>query len=362
MNAHTHLQYTSFTAVGAAPFPSYVHWADRFLAEYAARRGDDWRSTALDGVAAGLRSGTTCFGDVVTDERGDGRARRRGGRRRRLLRDHRRRRRALGRWCRTARHRGPRPRRRARSTPASACRRTRPTASPSRCCGHRPRWPAGSGSASTPTSPRSTPRTSCTGPARARGPTGSGPATTVAGRSSTAVASAWAPPSTRRRAACSEPTATSPTACTSVAPGGVCWPTAGTIVALCPRSNLTVGIDPPPVADFLREGVPFAVGTDSLGSNASLDLLADVALLRDLAVEGGYDEPDLDDRLVAAATTGGAARAGSRRRRRRPRTRPPGRSRRLGRRPGPAACRRSSPTAPGAARSPIVGGDVRHIA
>ena len=56
------------TAVGASPFPSYVHWADRFVEEYTARRGDDWRATALAGVDAGLRSGTTCFGDVVTDE------------------------------------------------------------------------------------------------------------------------------------------------------------------------------------------------------------------------------------------------------------------------------------------------------
>ena len=85
---------------------------------------------------------------------------------------------------------------------------------------------------------------------------------------------------------------------------------AGTSVALCPRSNLTVGIDPPPVADFLHEGVPFCVGTDSLGSNASLDLLADVAVLRNLAVDGGYTGDDLDGRLLAAATVGGAAALG----------------------------------------------------
>ncbi len=85
---------------------------------------------------------------------------------------------------------------------------------------------------------------------------------------------------------------------------------AGTSVALCPRSNLTVGIDPPPVAAFLREDVPFCVGTDSLGSNASLDLLADIVLLRSLALEGGYTASDLDDRLLAAATIGGAAALG----------------------------------------------------
>jgi cytosine/adenosine deaminase-related metal-dependent hydrolase len=85
---------------------------------------------------------------------------------------------------------------------------------------------------------------------------------------------------------------------------------AGTYVALCPRSNLTVGIDPPPVADFLTEDSLIAVGTDSLGSNTSLDLLQDVAVLRELAVGGGYDRPDLDRRLLAAATLGGAAAIG----------------------------------------------------
>ena len=117
------------------------------------------------------------------------------------------------------------------------------------------------------------------------------------------------PPSTPRPAGSWGPTATSPTAST--------WPdgrrrlaAAGTSVALCPRSNLTVGIDPPPVADFLREGVPFCVGTDSLGSNASLDLLADVALLRRLAVDGGDSGDELDRRLLAAATIGGAAALG----------------------------------------------------
>jgi cytosine/adenosine deaminase-related metal-dependent hydrolase len=83
-----------------------------------------------------------------------------------------------------------------------------------------------------------------------------------------------------------------------------------TVVALCPRSNLTVGIDPPPVADYLAEDVPFAIGTDSLGSTPSLDLMADVALLRRLAVDGGYRRPDLDRRLLAAATLGGAAAIG----------------------------------------------------
>jgi cytosine/adenosine deaminase-related metal-dependent hydrolase len=93
-------------------------------------------------------------------------------------------------------------------------------------------------------------------------------------------------------------------------PGRHLLTAAGTYVALCPRSNLVVGIDPPPVADFLAENALFAVGTDSLGSNSSLDLMADVALLRRLATDGGYDRPDLDRRLLEAATKGGSTALG----------------------------------------------------
>lgn len=84
----------------------------------------------------------------------------------------------------------------------------------------------------------------------------------------------------------------------------------GTAVALCPRSNRVLGLDGPDVAALLREGNPIAVGTDSLSSSPSLDLLADVAALRDLAVRQGYREGDLDRRLVEAATLGGAAAMG----------------------------------------------------
>ena len=64
------------------------------------------------------------------------------------------------------------------------------------------------------------------------------------------------------------------------------------------------------MAAYLRERVPFAVGTDSLGSNRSLDLLEDVAALRGLALDGGYAEADLDRRLLAAATVIGARSMG----------------------------------------------------
>lgn len=84
----------------------------------------------------------------------------------------------------------------------------------------------------------------------------------------------------------------------------------GTSVALCPRSNAIIGLDMPPIADYLREGSPISVGTDSLSSSPSLDPLADVALLYRVAREQGYAERDLHARLFSAATLGGATALG----------------------------------------------------
>ena len=84
----------------------------------------------------------------------------------------------------------------------------------------------------------------------------------------------------------------------------------GTSVALCPRSNAVIGLDMPPVAAYLREGNHIAVGTDSLSSSPSLDLLADVAVLYRVAREQGYRADDLHQRLFGAATLGGAAALG----------------------------------------------------
>jgi cytosine/adenosine deaminase-related metal-dependent hydrolase len=80
----------------------------------------------------------------------------------------------------------------------------------------------------------------------------------------------------------------------------------GTAVALCPRSNAVIGLDPPPVADYLREGSGIAIGTDSLSSSPSLDLMADVTALHRIARAQGYGHRDLHERLLAAATLGGA--------------------------------------------------------
>lgn len=84
----------------------------------------------------------------------------------------------------------------------------------------------------------------------------------------------------------------------------------GTSVALCPRSNDIIGLDMPPVADYLREGNQIAVGTDSLSSSPSLDPLADVAVLYRVAREQGYESADLHQRLFSAVTLGGAAALG----------------------------------------------------
>lgn len=83
-----------------------------------------------------------------------------------------------------------------------------------------------------------------------------------------------------------------------------------TRVALCPRSNAVTGLDEAPVAAYLREGHDVAVGTDSLASSPSLDLMADVAELAAMARRQGYRGADLDARLVHAATRGGARALG----------------------------------------------------
>jgi len=50
---------------------------------------------------------------------------------------------------------------------------------------------------------------------------------------------------------------------------------------LCPRSNLFIELKLPPLLDILAAGLTPALGTDSLASNTSLDVLAEAAALRD---------------------------------------------------------------------------------
>ncbi|MCW2610532.1 MAG: amidohydrolase [Cryptosporangiaceae bacterium] len=84
----------------------------------------------------------------------------------------------------------------------------------------------------------------------------------------------------------------------------------GTVVALCPRSNERLESGEAPVAAYRAEGNVVAVGTDSLASSPSLDLLADVAALWALAVRQGSPAEGLDRWLVEAATVGGARALG----------------------------------------------------
>jgi aminodeoxyfutalosine deaminase len=84
----------------------------------------------------------------------------------------------------------------------------------------------------------------------------------------------------------------------------------GVYAALCTRSNEILQSGQPPVADYLRENSPFGIGTDSLASTPSLDLLEEAAALRALARSQGYDAADLDQRIFEAATLGGAGAMG----------------------------------------------------
>jgi cytosine/adenosine deaminase-related metal-dependent hydrolase len=78
----------------------------------------------------------------------------------------------------------------------------------------------------------------------------------------------------------------------------------GVAVAVCPRSNRRLGVRVPPVPAMLAAGVRVAIGTDSLASANSLDLMEDIALLH-------RDYPEIDPaRLVRMATDGGAQALG----------------------------------------------------
>jgi len=78
----------------------------------------------------------------------------------------------------------------------------------------------------------------------------------------------------------------------------------GAHVALCPRSNRNLGAGPAPVPDLLSAGVRLCLGTDSLASVESLELVDDMAALH-------REHPVLQPRkIVEMATRGGALALG----------------------------------------------------
>jgi aminodeoxyfutalosine deaminase len=309
VNAHTHLQYTSFATVGASRHASYVHWSEAFVQEYDLRRGEDWGTTARAGIDQGLRAGVTAYGDVVTDSAAMTALSDSG---------------VAGvayyeiigvpseRWQDEVRDRVTAI---LTSTPTSAAFKVGlsphtpytvdepvliDAADLARRLGVRLHvhlaevdseddyYRTGTG----PLVERITMRVGRPWSVVAQGGSGMGAAEYarhcgLVGRDSHMAHGVYL--DDRGREILDE---------------------AGTYVALCPRSNLTVGGNPPPIADYLRENRRIAVGTDSLGSSQSLDLLEDVSLLAELARDGGYDRPDLEERLLHAATLGGAAALG----------------------------------------------------
>lgn len=309
VNAHTHLQYTSFHAVGSQVFDDYTAWSVAFVDEYDTRPDEDWVAVARRGVEHMIAAGVTAVGDIVTDfEARDvlldaGLA---GVAYLELI--------GVG-WDEWTSGVGDHLRHAVASAPTSAA--THVGISPhapysveepvltamadlartldvrlhihvAESDGEDAFYRTGTGALADRV------RVVATRPVAIleRGGTGMGAAELC------------------RSLGLLGPTCHIAHGVYLGADGRSIMAKEGTVVTLCPRSNVVVGIDPPPVADFLREDIPIAIGTDSLGSAPSLDPLADVAMLRRLAVDGGYRGADLDERLFAAATLGGARALG----------------------------------------------------
>lgn len=75
-------------------------------------------------------------------------------------------------------------------------------------------------------------------------------------------------------------------------------------VVVCPRSNAYLGNGAPPVELLLEHGVTLGLGTDSLASNADLDLFEEARALANLL-------PTLAaEKIIAIMTVGGAKALG----------------------------------------------------
>lgn len=309
VNAHTHLQYTSFADVGAAPFENYTAWSERFVEEYGERGGDDWTIPYRAGAEQMIRNGITAIGDIVTDfecrdllydldipgvayleligiDLDDWE----GG---------------VGEQLRQAVLDGKTaPTNRVGISPHAPYSIDAPVltemANLARALdvrlhihvaesdGEDELYRSGTGSLADRLRVVTTRRVAVL----EEGGTGLGTGAyvqslDVLGPTCHIAHGVYLGPEGRAIMAAEE-----------------------TVIALCPRSNHIVGVDHPPVADYLREGVPFAVGTDSLGSSPSLDLLDDVAELLRLAEDDGFAPVDLSHQLLVAATLNGARAIG----------------------------------------------------
>jgi aminodeoxyfutalosine deaminase len=311
VNAHAHLQFTSFAAVGAARHRDYVAWSARFVAEYEARAtGEDWAATARGGVAAALSNGVTCFADIVTDLPALGALAAEGVAGVAYLEvlgvDDEQWREGVEEWLEDGLSADSgSPDVRIGVSPHAPYSVDRPVlvalggvARRRGCRLHVHlaesdtedayyRWGSGALAERVRARRRGRPFE-----VLAKGGVGMG-------------AAAYA-----RSCGLLGPDTHVAHGVYLGEEGRAVLRATGSAVALCPRSNEIVGIDPPPVAAYLSEGNHLAVGTDSLGSNSSLDLMADVALLRELAQDGGYRRGDLDRRLLEAATIDGARALG----------------------------------------------------
>jgi cytosine/adenosine deaminase-related metal-dependent hydrolase len=83
----------------------------------------------------------------------------------------------------------------------------------------------------------------------------------------------------------------------------------GARFVLCPRSNAAHGNGDPDVTHFVDAGIPFALGTDSLGSVADLNMWEEMRAARAL-YRGRLPERELCEVLFRAATGNGSAALG----------------------------------------------------
>lgn len=306
VNAHTHLQYTHFDEVGRGVYSSFENWSDAFGVVYdEVTDPETWRQAALDGARQAIASGTTVFAEIVTNDEARGALAACGVTGIEYLE-------AIGQFGHTWQN-GGRDEFLARLEQSSAV--------PSGVSPHAPYSLDGS---------VITDLVGIAAKRQLRVHSHVGESAVEANlylRGDNSVLSAYGDLRDEfelvRKGGSGHTTAGYSDAVGLLNPNTHLAHAIyldreerdlllarGTQVALCPRSNAVIGLAPPPVAAYLDEGHEIAVGTDSLASSPSMDLMADVALLARIARAQGYTGDDLYRRLIRAATTGGALAMG----------------------------------------------------